>query len=53
MDKYDVIKDLGSGSFGITRLLRHREIKELVGCDFIERGPKVNSVLNSNLLFWV
>ncbi|KAE8718564.1 Serine/threonine-protein kinase SRK2H [Hibiscus syriacus] len=30
MQKYEVVKDLGAGNFGVARLLRHKETKELV-----------------------
>ncbi|GMN27003.1 hypothetical protein TIFTF001_001505 [Ficus carica] len=40
MDKYEVVKDLGSGNFGVARLLRHKDTKELVAMKYIERGHK-------------
>ncbi|OMP10683.1 hypothetical protein COLO4_04355 [Corchorus olitorius] len=41
MEKYEVVKDLGAGNFGVARLLRHKETKELVAMKYIERGHKV------------
>jgi serine/threonine protein kinase len=41
MDKYEVVKDLGAGNFGVARLLRHKETKELVAMKYIERGHRV------------
>lgn len=41
MEKYEVVKDIGSGNFGVARLMRHRETKELVAMKYIERGHKV------------
>ncbi len=41
MDRYDYIKDIGSGNFGVARLMRDRKSKELVAVKFIERGDKV------------
>ncbi|KAH7566106.1 hypothetical protein JRO89_XS08G0087400 [Xanthoceras sorbifolium] len=41
MDKYEVVKDLGAGNFGVARLLRHKETKQLVAMKYIERGHKV------------
>ena len=41
MDKYEVVKDLGAGNFGVARLLRHKETKELVAMKYIDRGLKV------------
>ncbi|KAH0887955.1 hypothetical protein HID58_050384 [Brassica napus] len=40
MDKYEVVKDLGTGNFGVARLLKHKETKELVAMKYIERGRK-------------
>ncbi|RWW77670.1 hypothetical protein BHE74_00014164 [Ensete ventricosum] len=43
MDKYEMVKDLGSGNFGVARLLRNKETKELVAIKYIPRGQKVPS----------
>ncbi|KAL2504704.1 Serine/threonine-protein kinase SRK2B [Abeliophyllum distichum] len=42
MDKYEVVKDLGAGNFGVARLMRHKETKELVAMKYIERGRKID-----------
>ncbi|MQL87975.1 hypothetical protein Taro_020525 [Colocasia esculenta] len=42
MDKYEVVKDIGSGNFGVARLMRHKETKELVAMKYIERGYKID-----------
>ncbi|CAN0865124.1 Serine/threonine-protein kinase SAPK7 [Linum grandiflorum] len=42
MDKYELVKDLGAGNFGVARLLRHKETKELVAMKYIERGLKID-----------
>ncbi|GMN38419.1 hypothetical protein TIFTF001_007648 [Ficus carica] len=42
MDKYEVVKDLGSGNFGVARLLRHKDTKELVAMKYIERGHRID-----------
>lgn len=41
MEKYEVVKQLGAGNFGVARLMRHKETKELVAMKYIERGQKV------------
>ncbi|KAG6490975.1 hypothetical protein ZIOFF_052307 [Zingiber officinale] len=41
MDKYELVRDLGSGNFGVARLLRNKETKELVAIKYIPRGLKV------------
>lgn len=40
-DRYDLVKDIGSGNFGIARLMRDKHTKELVAVKYIERGDKV------------
>ncbi|KAE7997630.1 hypothetical protein FH972_002246 [Carpinus fangiana] len=42
MDKYEMVKDLGAGNFGVARLLRHKETKELVAMKYIERGHRID-----------
>lgn len=43
MEKYELVKDISSGNFGVARLMRAKNSKELVAVKFIERGPKVSS----------
>ncbi|CAL0334324.1 unnamed protein product [Lupinus luteus] len=40
MDKYELVKDIGAGNFGVARLMRNKDTKELVAMKFIERGHK-------------
>ncbi|RRT35914.1 hypothetical protein BHE74_00040333 [Ensete ventricosum] len=39
-DRYELVKDIGSGNFGIARLMRDKQTKELVAVKYIERGEK-------------
>ncbi|PPD88819.1 hypothetical protein GOBAR_DD14225 [Gossypium barbadense] len=39
-DRYDFVKDIGSGNFGVARLMRDKITKELVAVKYIERGDK-------------
>lgn len=39
------IKDIGSGNFGIARLMKDNATNELVAVKFIERGEKVRSMI--------
>jgi hypothetical protein len=41
MEKYELLKDIGSGNFGVARLMRNKETKELVAMKYIPRGLKV------------
>jgi len=45
MDKYEAVKELGAGNFGVARLMRNKVSKELVAMKYIERGPKVSSLI--------
>ncbi|KAG0476921.1 hypothetical protein HPP92_013283 [Vanilla planifolia] len=42
MDKYEMVRDIGSGNFGVARLMRDKETKELVAVKSIERGQKID-----------
>eukprot|EP01018_Ginkgo_biloba_P016900 Gb_33674 [translate_table: standard] len=44
-DRYELVKDIGSGNFGVARLMRDKQTKELVAVKYIERGEKVPSLL--------
>ncbi|KAH7532351.1 hypothetical protein FEM48_Zijuj04G0010700 [Ziziphus jujuba var. spinosa] len=42
MEKYELVKDIGSGNFGVARLMRNKETKEQVAMKYIERGHKID-----------
>ncbi|XP_042515599.1 serine/threonine-protein kinase SAPK6-like isoform X1 [Macadamia integrifolia] len=42
MDKYELMRDIGSGNFGVARLMRNKETRELVAMKYIERGYKID-----------
>lgn len=44
-ERYDALKELGSGNFGVARLVRDKKTKELVAVKYIERGKKVNFIV--------
>eukprot|EP00250_Pteridium_aquilinum_P002663 c12886_g1_i1 orf=407-1489(-) len=41
-DRYEHVKDIGSGNFGVARLMRDKVSKELVAVKYIERGDKID-----------
>ena len=41
MENFEEVKEIGSGNFGVARLLRNKKTHELVAVKYIERGPKV------------
>ncbi|KAJ4958238.1 hypothetical protein NE237_025349 [Protea cynaroides] len=40
-ERYEPLKELGSGNFGVARLVRDKKTKELVAVKYIERGKKI------------
>jgi hypothetical protein len=40
-DRYEHVRDIGSGNFGVARLMRARASGELVAVKYIHRGEKV------------
>ena len=41
MERYEPIKDIGSGNFGVARLVIDKKTKQLFAVKYIERGSKV------------
>lgn len=41
MERYEIVKDIGSGNFGVAKLVRDKWTRELLAVKFIERGQKV------------
>lgn len=41
MERYEAIKDIGSGNFGVAKLVIDKKTKELFAVKYIERGKKV------------
>ncbi|KAE8008965.1 hypothetical protein FH972_005423 [Carpinus fangiana] len=39
-DRYELVRDIGSGNFGVARLMRDKQTDELVAVKYIERGEK-------------
>lgn len=50
-DRYDFVRDIGSGNFGVARLMRDKQTKELVAVKYIERGDKVSFTIIRQLKF--
>lgn len=40
-DRYELVRDIGSGNFGVARLMKDKHTGELVAVKYIERGDKV------------
>nr|AAW49219.1 protein kinase 1 [Aegilops tauschii] len=50
MERYEVIKDIGSGNFGVAKLVRDVRTKELFAVKFIERGHKIDENVQREIM---
>ncbi|CAH2064470.1 unnamed protein product, partial [Thlaspi arvense] len=49
-DRYDFVKDIGSGNFGVARLMTDKFTKELVAVKYIERGDKIDENVQREII---
>ncbi|KAJ8513100.1 hypothetical protein OPV22_003534 [Ensete ventricosum] len=49
-NRYELVKDIGSGNFGIARLMRDKQTKELVAVKYIERGEKIDENVQREII---
>ncbi|KAI3922097.1 hypothetical protein MKX01_005786 [Papaver californicum] len=49
-DRYELVKDIGSGNFGVARLMRDKQTKELVAVKYIERGEKIDENVQREII---
>ncbi|XP_058228492.1 serine/threonine-protein kinase SRK2I isoform X2 [Rhododendron vialii] len=49
-DRYDLVRDIGSGNFGVARLMRDRHTRELVAVKYIERGDKIDENVQREII---
>ncbi|KAG0466189.1 hypothetical protein HPP92_017189 [Vanilla planifolia] len=49
-DRYELVKDIGAGNFGIARLMRDKLTKELVAVKYIERGDKIDENVQREII---
>ena len=45
MERYEIVKNIGSGNFGVAKLVKDKWSGELFAIKFIERGQKVINYL--------
>ncbi|GMI90971.1 SNF1-RELATED PROTEIN KINASE 2-8, SNF1-RELATED PROTEIN KINASE 2.8, SNF1-RELATED PROTEIN KINASE 2C [Hibiscus trionum] len=50
MERYEVVKDIGSGNFGVAKLVRDKWTKELFAVKFIERGHKIDEHVQREIM---
>ncbi|KAL6178456.1 hypothetical protein ACLB2K_049974 [Fragaria x ananassa] len=49
-ERYEPMKDLGSGNFGVARLVRDKKTRELVAVKYIERGKKIDENVQREII---
>lgn len=49
-DRYELVRDIGSGNFGVARLLRDKQTRELVAVKYIERGDKIDENVKREII---
>jgi serine/threonine-protein kinase SRK2 len=49
-DRYELVKDIGSGNFGVARLMRDKQSNELVAVKYIERGEKIDENVKREII---
>ncbi|KAL6847289.1 hypothetical protein ACP4OV_023142 [Aristida adscensionis] len=49
-DRYELVRDIGSGNFGVARLMRNRASGELVAVKYIDRGDKIDENVQREII---
>ncbi|MCL7041630.1 hypothetical protein MKW94_018837 [Papaver nudicaule] len=49
-ERYEPVKELGSGNFGVARLVRDKKTKELVAVKYIPRGKKIDENVQREII---
>ncbi|KAL4313438.1 hypothetical protein GQ457_01G000710 [Hibiscus cannabinus] len=49
-ERYELVKDIGSGNFGVARLMRDKQTDELVAVKYIERGDKIDENVQREII---
>ncbi|CAI0413106.1 unnamed protein product [Linum tenue] len=49
-ERYEPIKELGSGNFGVARLVKDRKTKELLAVKYIERGKTIDEHVQREII---
>ncbi|KAK8944736.1 Serine/threonine-protein kinase SAPK3 [Platanthera zijinensis] len=49
-EKYEPLKELGTGNFGVARLVRNKKTKELVAVKYIERGKTIDEHVQREII---
>ncbi|KAI7738616.1 hypothetical protein M8C21_011477 [Ambrosia artemisiifolia] len=49
-EKYEPLKELGAGNFGVARLVKDKKTKELLAVKYIERGKKIDENVQREII---
>ncbi|GJN20143.1 hypothetical protein PR202_gb07482 [Eleusine coracana subsp. coracana] len=49
-ERYEALKELGAGNFGVARLVRDKRTKDLVAVKYIERGKKIDENVQREII---
>ncbi|GMP48329.1 hypothetical protein CsSME_00015720 [Camellia sinensis var. sinensis] len=49
-DRYELVRDIGAGNFGVARLMRDKQTEELVAVKYIERGEKIDENVQREII---
>ncbi|KAJ8433783.1 hypothetical protein Cgig2_025946 [Carnegiea gigantea] len=50
MERYEIVKDIGSGNFGVAKLVRDKWTHEFFAVKFIERGHKIDEHVQREIM---
>lgn len=50
MERYELVKEIGSGNFGVAKLVRDKGTKELFAVKLIERGQKIDEHVQREIM---
>ncbi|KAK8710917.1 hypothetical protein V6N13_146226 [Hibiscus sabdariffa] len=50
MDRYEILKDIGSGNFGVAKLVRDKWSAQLYAVKYIERGAKIDEHVQREIM---
>lgn len=49
-DRYELVRDIGAGNFGVARLMRDKQTMELVAVKYIERGKQIDQKVQREIV---
>ncbi|KAK7310395.1 hypothetical protein RJT34_07878 [Clitoria ternatea] len=49
-DRYELVRDIGSGNFGVARLMKDKHTQELLAVKYIERGEKIDENVQREII---